>query len=174
MRTDMAKAEHCGLRRLSDMPEFEVATGDPDVRGWPVVGPAGDRIGRVGELLVDPSQMKVRYLEVTLHDPLPNVVATRQRRVVVPIGAAAVEREHDQVRLTHESAMLARLPAYQGGDLTRDEERSICETLASELHRADPGGDIYTHPLYDADRFYAARRKGQQRPGGVHPHGPKP
>ena len=162
------EADHSGLRRLGAMPEFEVAEGDPDVRGWLVVGPAGDRIGRVSELLVDPSEMKVRYLEVNLRDPQTNVAATRQRRVVVPIGAAAIEREHDQVRLAHESAVLDRLPPYEGADLTRNHERATCEVLSPGAHQTLRHGDIYTHPLYDADRFYAARRGRQLLSGRTH------
>ena len=155
------------------MPEFEVADGDPDVRGWLVVGPAGDRIGRVGELLVDPSEMKVRYLEVRLRDPQTHVAATRQKKVLVPIGAAAIDREDDQVRLAHESAVLDRLPPYEGGDLTRNHERATCEVLSPGVHQAERHGDIYTHPLYDADRFYGARRKRQPPPGRTAPHPPK-
>lgn len=45
---------------------YKVADGDPDVRGWEVIGSDGRRIGEVDDLLVDTAAMKVRYLEVRL------------------------------------------------------------------------------------------------------------
>lgn len=45
---------------------YKVADGDPDVRGWAVIGNDGRRIGEVDDLLVDPAAMRVRYLEVRL------------------------------------------------------------------------------------------------------------
>jgi len=41
------------LRRLRDLPTFEMATGDPDPRGWTVRGGDGQSFGTVNELLVD-------------------------------------------------------------------------------------------------------------------------
>ena len=48
---------------------FEVVEGDPDVVGWEVVGDHGQRIGVVAELLADPENPSVRYLEVLLDRP---------------------------------------------------------------------------------------------------------
>ena len=35
------------LRRLRDLSDFEVATGQPDVRGWTVRGSDGKPLGQV-------------------------------------------------------------------------------------------------------------------------------
>jgi hypothetical protein len=172
MRGAPSADERADLQPLSALADFEVSPGDPDVRGWPVLGPTGKGIGRVGELLVDRSALKVRYLELILDGAEGSVAATRQRRVLIPIGAADLDDEHDLVRLRHHPESLDRLPTYEGA-LTRDQERSTCEALAAGLHRAEPGGDIYTHPLYDSDRFYAARRKRAQLSGRARPHGPE-
>ena len=51
---------------LDQLDDFRVASGDPDVRGWEVVGSDGGKIGEVDELLVDTRAMKVRYLDVDL------------------------------------------------------------------------------------------------------------
>ena len=45
---------------------YRIADGDPDVRGWEVVGGDGRRIGSVNDLLVDTAEGKVRYLDVQL------------------------------------------------------------------------------------------------------------
>lgn len=51
---------------LSDLHTHKVASGDPDVRGWPVVAGDGRTLGRVDGLLVDTAEMHVRYLDVIL------------------------------------------------------------------------------------------------------------
>ncbi|QKG51506.1 PRC-barrel domain-containing protein [Hymenobacter sp. BRD67] len=61
------------LRRLRDLPNFEMATGDPDPRGWPVRGRDGHAFGTVQELLVDPVSQRVLYLNVQLAEGLPGV-----------------------------------------------------------------------------------------------------
>ncbi|MFL6195655.1 MAG: PRC-barrel domain-containing protein [Thermoanaerobaculia bacterium] len=53
------------LRRLHN---FRISEGDPDVRGWEVMGADGRRIGEVDDLLVDSEALRVRYLDVIL-DP---------------------------------------------------------------------------------------------------------
>lgn len=54
------------LSSLSDLRDFKVADGDPDVRGWDVFTGEGRRIGEVHDLLVDTAATKVRYLDLHL------------------------------------------------------------------------------------------------------------
>ncbi|MDQ6926737.1 MAG: PRC-barrel domain-containing protein, partial [Candidatus Eremiobacteraeota bacterium] len=54
-----------GLARLSDVP-FQVAEGEPDIRGWPVYASTGREVGTVAELLVDPEAAEVVMLDVDL------------------------------------------------------------------------------------------------------------
>jgi hypothetical protein len=37
------------LSRLSDLDDYEIASGDPDVRGWKVYSADGKEIGKVHE-----------------------------------------------------------------------------------------------------------------------------
>lgn len=53
---------------LSELHSYKIASGDPDVRGWPVVAADGKTIGEVDGLLVDAAALKVRYLDVALGD----------------------------------------------------------------------------------------------------------
>ncbi|MFD1469031.1 PRC-barrel domain-containing protein [Hymenobacter caeli] len=94
------------LRRLRDLPDFEVADGHPDVRGWAVRGAAGTVLGTVQELLVDPIAQQVRYLDAQLDAPAP-------KRVLLPLRLASLDAETSSVfvpALT-EAAVLA-YPAY--------------------------------------------------------------
>ena len=51
---------------LRTLHNYRIAEGDPDVRGWEVLGADGGKIGEVDDLLVDTQALKARYLEVTL------------------------------------------------------------------------------------------------------------
>lgn len=64
MTTTRETLAAAGMRPLRDLPDFEVAEGDPDIRGWTVVDAAGQPIGRVRELYVAPQSMDVRFIEV--------------------------------------------------------------------------------------------------------------
>ncbi len=90
---------------LADLPDFKVASGEPDPRGWPLVGAAGERLGRIEELLVDPRLLRARHLVCTIGD--------EERRVRVPIGQVQVDADARLVlayRLTPES--VRALPAW--------------------------------------------------------------
>jgi uncharacterized protein (TIGR02271 family) len=52
------------LRAISELDNYTIEKGDPDPRGWSVIGPDGERIGTVVDLLVDTAAMKVRQLVV--------------------------------------------------------------------------------------------------------------
>jgi hypothetical protein len=51
---------------LRSLPQEHLASGDPDVRGWAVLGDDGNRIGDVDDLLVDAEARQVRFLIVSL------------------------------------------------------------------------------------------------------------
>lgn len=94
------------LRRLRDLPDFEVADGFPDVRGWAVRGATGTALGTVRELLVDPDAQQVRYLDAELTEPEP-------KRVLLSLRLAALDPETSSLfvpALT--DAAVAAYPAY--------------------------------------------------------------
>jgi uncharacterized protein (TIGR02271 family) len=53
------------LKPLSELPDYKVEPGDPDPRGWTVVSTDGRSFGRVEDLVIDTSAMKVRHLIVS-------------------------------------------------------------------------------------------------------------
>ena len=102
------------LDRLDD---FEVADGDPDVRGWSVVSADGKKIGEVDQLLVDTDAMKVRYLDVDLEGAMPG---SDSRHTLLPIGYVALDRHTETVRATTlRAAECAAVPPYTREPLTR-------------------------------------------------------
>lgn len=143
---------------LDQFDEFEVAEGDPDVRGWEVISSDGRKIGEVEELLVDTDAMKVRYLDVDLNDDLHE--SSEDRHVLIPIGYARLDREDDQVLvegLTEEK--LRGIPAYNHEPITPEYESSV----AAHYDPSTPTSTeaLYSRAIYDDRRFY-----------GTSPHNP--
>lgn len=147
---------------LDELPDFEVAEGDPDVRGWEVLASDGTRIGEVDDLLIDTDAMKVRYLDVDLTSDFD---AGEDRHILVPIGYARLDDRDDRVIVDELSgADIATLPVYDHSPLTREYEADL-------RSRYDRGGvsvredaDFYASDLYDPDRFYSARRQSRGNP----------
>src|SRR5688572_2094213 len=61
---DAARADDNRLVRLEELKGFQVAQADQDIRGWAVKTPDGRKIGKVEDLIVDPAERRVRYMEV--------------------------------------------------------------------------------------------------------------
>jgi len=77
---------------LELLPELKVASGEPDPRGWDLVGAADIPLGRISELLVDTRAMKVRYLVCRLP-------GDAGRSFLLPIGYARLDTRARAVRV---------------------------------------------------------------------------
>jgi len=100
------------LRRLSDA-DYDIAPGEPDVRGWDVVLSDRSRLGDVHELIVDVESAKVRYIDIHLDREISG--SPHDRHVLVPISRASLDTEHEHVILGGMTqTILAGLPDYDG------------------------------------------------------------
>lgn len=178
---------------LKELKDYKVAKEDPDVRGWNVIGRDGRMVGKVHDLLVDTSAMRVRYLDVELdHDLLasaPAVPGTASvvgayaapgmagagpvvdrgdgrhhagHHVLVPIGSARLDEDHDRVYLEGmESHDAALLPSYDHQAFNREYETGVRRRFDRDYTpvagREDR--DFYAGDLYNDERFYEPRRK---------------
>lgn len=87
--TTTAEAAEGRLVPLSELlHNHRIANGDPDVRGWEVVGSDGRTLGRVHDLLVDTGSQRVRYLDVELDRDLASGTSLREggREPIGPEG----------------------------------------------------------------------------------------
>lgn len=111
---------------LSDLDDFHVAEGEPDVRGWDVMASDGQRIGEVEELLIDTTADKVRYLDVDVDSNVLN--AQENRHILIPIGYARLDEENNRVMVDElDTTRLAALPVYDRSPLTAESEASLRE-----------------------------------------------
>ena len=179
---DMQSTSAGSLVHLDDLDDVKVSDGAPDVRGWEVKGSDGEKIGKVSDLLVDTGAMKVRYLEVRLDKDVAKEAARTEaphaegvrgredddmepyRHVLVPIGAAHLDDDADEVHLGAQAQALVGIPSYRRGSLTRDYERGLVGSFTSApADRAgttsrEESGDFYAGAHFD-DRGFLGRRR---------------
>lgn len=158
---DMRGSTTSQLMRLSDMDDFEIADGEPDIRGWDIRSADGRKIGEVDDLLVDTQLMKVRYVEMKLDDDL--APDDDHAHAVFPIGTARLDDDEDEVVVNFGAEDLRGFPPYTRSELTREHERSLMERLSrtSEGTATTPreeGGDFYGQPYFDDRRPFEGRR----------------
>ena len=109
---------------LSKSRDFRLEKGAPDLRGWNVFGADGDRLGVVSQLLVDPGALKVRYLDVDVHEDLFRL--RDDRHVLIPLERADLRERGKDVWVEHlPTAALALLPAYTGGPVGPALEQAV-------------------------------------------------
>lgn len=163
----MAKHEHAsaqsptqGLVPLSEMRDLTVDDHNSDVRGWPLRGKDNVLLGRVVDLLVDRSAMKVRYLDVALDRNVFQV----DRRALIPVGATRIDEKDDIVHVALTADDLRSYPDYQGRGVTREYETSLRSRFAggapatAAAAAATTDRDFYDNPNYDERGLFGARR----------------
>ena len=90
------------------------------------------------------------------------------RHVLVPIGNARLDPEHDRVLVEGlRAADVLGLPEYRGQNVTREMETGLRQRFDGAFTHSPhgPEGDFYAHDLYDQDRFYAPRRQAARQVG---------
>ena len=151
---------------LSELDDFEVAEGYPDIRGWRVASADGEEVGKVRDLLIDVDQMRTRYLDVRLTKQL--AASPGDRDVLIPIGTAQVVEGKDVVRVPLTAERVGLLPLYERGRLTRTYELelrrhfSLGEAAAAAATGVAAGAatrGFYDDDGYDDRRFFGKRRR---------------
>lgn len=108
------------LLPLAALEGWEVARGEPDVRGWTLTA-GGEAAGTVAELIVEPARARVRYLAVD---------RDAGGRTLLPIGFLRLDHGDEVVTAPGlRSADLAALPEWRGSHVARDLEEAIRDTL---------------------------------------------
>ena len=152
-------------KRLQELrgSSFELAKGQPDIRGWEVLDTAGHKIGKVHELVLDTEAGKVRYMIMNIADS--KELQLEKRTVLLPIGLAELHRAHDSVVLPQVTPyQLRALPKYDKEHLGPKAEMDI-SAVFGRSHTAIGTDDAHGAPFYDHDHFnndnlFRGRSKG--------------
>src|SRR3954454_24394144 len=118
----MARNENAStrLRHLKGS-DFEVADGQPDIRGWDVKDINGKTIGEVDDLIFDERTLKVRYMVVDLDDNDFDI--DDDHDVLIPIGYGEIPEKDDVIIIPNVTAdQLSALPVYDQGKLITPED----------------------------------------------------
>jgi len=75
-------------RRLGNLPSHQISPGEPDIRGWLVVGADGRRVGRVRDVLVELHGLTARHIEIGLDPSVADYA--RAARIIVPVEGLQV------------------------------------------------------------------------------------
>jgi stress response protein YsnF len=167
-------------RRLQELggSDFEIADGQPDIRGWDVKDASGQRIGEVDDLIFDTESRKVRYMKIDLEG---NVLDLETRDVLVPIGLAQLHDDDDDVILNNVTAdQLRSLPEYDDDNLEDASfESNIRRVFAGAGGAAVAGAalgtgtgstmdtdrnrdsDFYNHEHFNDNNLYNRRGRNQ-------------
>ncbi len=145
------------IKPLDDLEDYEVAEGEPDVRGWDVRSADGDKVGEVDQLLVDTTAMKVRYLDVDLEN---EVIETEEdRHALIPIGFARLDEDNEQVFVDNlRTADARRLPAFAHGPVTREVEIEVRRVFEPGF-KAEREEEFYEHEHFAGPRREMAGRE---------------
>ena len=129
------------LRPLKDM-KWQVADGEPDVRGWPVFASTGRELGVVDELLVDAEAREVVMLDIDLKRD--------DRHTLAPVRAAWIDRPAKRVVVdARELGADETLPALpRAGEISDDDVSRFNDGYVR----------AYGDRGYEADRTYRLRR----------------
>lgn len=133
------------LVALKDMGNWDVADGEPDIRGWEVRTVGGRELGKVKELLIDPDANEVVMLDVDL--------TGSDQHSLVPLRIVEIDRPRRVVRM--DSADLT--PAEREAAARTDDHESAAEHAADRERRwADTGRVRY--PSRNNDEVVVERR----------------
>lgn len=154
------------VKRLQELrgSGYEVAKGQPDIRGWEVRDNHGQLIGKVNELIFDSRANKVRYMVVNVNDS--KELQLEKRTVMVPIGLAVLEHKYDDVILPNVTPFQLRaLPKYLKDDLGTRAERAIstvfgsADSKAAATYNDDEEVDesFYNNEMFNEDNMYSRR-----------------
>jgi hypothetical protein len=91
---------------LKDLGKWDVAEGEPDIRGWEVRTIGGRELGKITELLVDPDAGEVVMIDVALTGSVG--------RALVPLRSIEIDRSRRVVRM-------------DSADLTPSEQQAVAQ-----------------------------------------------
>ena len=119
------------LRRLNELDDFDVADGYPDIRGWEVKTPTGQKLGKVKDLIVSVAEMRVRYLDVEVSHSMSGPADDANGHALLPIDTVELDNRNDDVLMRMAGDDFASYPRYGGGEITHQYEGSLRDRLGT-------------------------------------------
>lgn len=139
---------------------FEVATGESDIRNWVVKNETGNILGEVDELIFDSNASKVIYIVLNLDK---NELNLKERKVILPLEYAEINEAYKNVLYKGLNPnVISVLPGYEKGIFTRN---SIDVTHSTFLSVSDgsKGLDSDHIPGHRSQNFISSETYSEHR-----------
>lgn len=131
-----------------DAKDFVITPPQIDVRGWNLMGPSETKLGTVDRIMLDRTEMKPRYLLLSLADG--------GQHLLLPIGVARLDRKQKFLRLDGITPDVFRaIPRLSSDVVTNEFEQRVFSTLSADKTDAwKTSTEPYAHAMYDANSFF--------------------
>lgn len=116
------------LKGLLDLPDFHVAEGSIDARGWPLLDASGEPVGRIVDFIVDTDALEARYLLVALDGLFREVVIALKEVDFDPRSRHARCRQATKQQIQ-------QLPYFGGTSLKPEDEQRLYATFIPGTER---------------------------------------
>ncbi len=149
--------------------DFEIADGEPDIRGWDVKDRDGKKVGEVDELIFDVEARKVRYMVVDTNN---NDYTIETKHILIPIGLGELHTSDNDVYLNGVSAEQVKgYPEYNNDDdITREHETLVRNLfpindpgstyeMGLALGHMDTYAGFYDNDFFNENNLFKSRRK---------------
>lgn len=126
------------LHRLSDS-DLELADTAQDVRGRATLDSAGEKVGKVEDLLVDEQARSVRFLEIASG----GFLGMGKDRFIIPVDAVK-SVDQDAVHIGRERKYLSESPSYDPKLVANEEQ---LQRIYSYYGYTPYWGEGYAYPM---------------------------
>jgi sporulation protein YlmC with PRC-barrel domain len=142
---------------------FEIAKGQPDIRGWDVRDDSRRMVGKVRELIFDLKARKVRYMVVDIGDV--KELELEKRTVLIPIGFAQLDSRDDDVIIHNVTPyQLRALPRYDKNHLGAKVDHDVSQVFGRPHSMSADGSDtddsFYEHDYFNENNMNKRRTAG--------------
>jgi sporulation protein YlmC with PRC-barrel domain len=149
---------------LKELGDWDVAAGEPDIRGWEVRTLGGRVIGKVEDLLIDTAQGEVVMVDVDIEGS--------DRHTIAPLRAAQIDREERIIRIDSADLQDEGLPSIARREVSDAEAKQFDERyrrsygnlgFADDRNYVVRGGDHDIHFTRRAEREQTGAREAVRR-----------
>lgn len=131
-KTNDASAPPGSLEHLSDLKHFMISDPAPDIRGWTVEFPDRRKVGTVDDLMVDTTDLSVRYVETNVDHRL--LGTDDDESLLVPVQLARVDDKAERVIIDRlPTTGLAAAPRFARGVPTKAQEQQLQEYFGIDI-----------------------------------------
>lgn len=128
------------IARLTELPDYEVAKGGHDIRGWHVFDKTGAKAGVIEDLIVDTDARRVREVLVDLDG----------RDMAIPIGAITLDERGHTASINASLEEIRRMP--EAPHWHSQEREVIRATFFPDLKDAPRLGELRKEDVEALDR----------------------